>query len=157
VTEPPARETRPVARHASALRAGSLGTLFLLIAQYGLGVGVNLFVHVPDADQNAGVGGAFGKAMSNGPAALAAHAGIGVLLVLAAIAVLVRALLIRRPALAACSIVGLLCIVGAAVSGAAFVSNGQNSASMAMAVLTGVAVLSYVLNLFLLPAAASRD
>jgi hypothetical protein len=40
-------------------------------------------------------------------------------------------------------------VTAAAVSGAAFVSNGQVGASMAMAVLTGVALLCYLANLLM--------
>jgi hypothetical protein len=142
------------ARRVRALRGNSFGTLVMLVVQYGLGIGVTLFVNVPDADKNSGVGGAFGKAMSNGPAALATHAGIGLLLIVSSVAALVRALLLRRPAVVVPSALGLLSIIGAAFSGAAFVDKGQNSASMTMAVLTGVALLCYAVNIYLLPAPA---
>ena len=42
---------------------------------------------------------------------------------------------------------GLASIVAAAVSGAAFVNSGQAGSSMAMAILTGVALLCYLANL----------
>jgi hypothetical protein len=132
------------------MRRASFGALVTLLLQYGLGIGVNLFVTVPDADQHSGVGGAFGKAMSNGPAALAAHAGIGLLLIINAIVVLAQSLRSGVRAVAVASAVGLLSILGAAFAGAAFVSDGQNSASMTMAVLTGVALFCYGLNLYVL-------
>jgi hypothetical protein len=44
----------------------------------------------------------------------------------------------------------MLALVGAAAQGAAFVDQGHPSASMIMAVLTGVALLSYGVSLYLL-------
>lgn len=148
-------EPAPGARHLRPLRAMSLGTLVTLVLEYGLGIGVNLFVNVPDADKGVGVGKAFGKAMS-GPAGLAAHAGVGLLLLIAALSVLVRGLLAHRPAVAVLSVLGFLSVVGAAFSGASFVNDGRNSSSMTMAVLTGVAMICYALNLYLLPPAPRR-
>lgn len=132
------------------LRRSSLGAVLALLVQYGLGMGVNLFVNVPDADQGSGIGAAFGKAMSKGPAALAAHAGIGLLLVINVIVVLVIAVRARHRAALVSSIIGLLCVVGAAFSGASFVTTGKNGDSMSMALLTGIAVACYAINLYVL-------
>lgn len=143
----------PAASHSSGtdrMRRASFGALVGLLIQYGLGIGVNLFVNVPDADHNSGMGAAFGKAMSNGPAALAVHAGIGLLLVINALVVLVQALISKVRLAAVTSSVAFLCILGAASAGATFVDKGQNSASMMMAVLTGVALFCYALNLYAL-------
>jgi hypothetical protein len=137
------------------LRRSSFGVVFALLIQYGLGMGVNLFVNVPDADKGKGIGAAFGKAMSNGPAALAAHTGIGLLIVINVIVVLVTAVRARHRAALVSSIVGALCVIGAAFSGADFVDKGANSSSMTMAVLTGVAIACYVINLYIL--GAERD
>jgi hypothetical protein len=41
-------------------------------------------------------------------------------------------------------------VAGAAASGAAFVDNGRAGASLAMALLTGVALLCQVVNLYVL-------
>ena len=59
-----------------------------------------------------------------------------------------RAILVRHPRAIAASAAGLVAIAAAAVSGAAFVSHGQAGASMAMAILTGVALLCYLANLY---------
>ncbi|MGH6657507.1 MAG: hypothetical protein ACRDVE_20170 [Actinocrinis sp.] len=134
------------------MRRASLGALVALLIEYGLGIGVNLFVNVPDADQGSGMGAAFGKAMSNGPAALAVHAGIGLLLIINAVVVLVQALMSRTRLAAVISAVAFLCVLGAAFSGATFVDKGQDSASMTMAALTGVALFCYALNLYTLGA-----
>lgn len=137
-------------RATERLRNACLVSLVALLIEYGLGIGLNLFVNVPSADQGASVPAAVGKAMSNGPAALAAHAGIGLILVVGMTAVLIRSLRARPRLLAASSAVAWLCVLGAAGSGARFVGNGANSASMTMAVLTGVAIACYAINLYLL-------
>jgi len=54
----------------------------------------------------------------------------------------------------AASAAGLAAIIAAAFSGAAFVSDEQAGASMAMAILTGVALLCYLANLLMVVPAA---
>jgi len=56
----------------------------------------------------------------------------------------------------AASVTGMLAIAGAAVSGASFVSDSKAGASMAMAVLTGIALVCYLGNLFAVRPAAPR-
>lgn len=58
-------------------------------------------------------------------------------------------LLLRRVGAVVASVVGLLAIVGAALNGARFVANAGSAASLAMALLTGLAILSYVVALYL--------
>lgn len=65
----------------------------------------------------------------------------------AGINVLVRAIRARHGSAITASAVGLTAIIAAAFSGATFVSNQQSGASMAMALLTGVALLCYLANL----------
>jgi hypothetical protein len=57
----------------------------------------------------------------------------------------------------AASATGLAAIAGAAVSGASFVSDSRAGASMAMAVLTGVALLCYLGNLFVVHPRPTAD
>ena len=136
------------ARRLAGLRKNSAAISVMLIAQYGLGMGLNLYVQVPASDQGRGIAAALGRALTSQPAALAAHAGFGLLLLVAGVSVLTGAITARhRPAIAA-SALGQLAIVGAAFSGASFASNGRAGASMAMAVLTGVALLCYLGNLY---------
>lgn len=123
-------------RHAG-LRGTSLGICVMLIAQLILGVGVNLYVHIPAADQGHGPGTALGRALTSPPATLAAHAALGTLLLVTAVNVLARALRARHKLAIAASATGLAAIGGAAVSGASFVSDSRAGASMAMTVLTG--------------------
>ena len=65
---------------------------------------------------------------------------------MAGVSVLVRAIVARHRLAIAFLAVGLAAIA-AAFSGATLVSNGQDGASMAMAILTGVALVCYLANL----------
>jgi hypothetical protein len=132
------------ARRLSGLRKNSTAIFVMLLAQYGLGMGVNLYARVPAADHGTGIATALGRALTSQPAVLAGHTALGLLMLVAAISVLTRAILARHRRAIAASAAGLAAIVAAAVSGATFVSNQQADASMAMAVLTGVALLCYL-------------
>lgn len=136
----------------AGLRRTSLATLFLLLVQYGIGIGVNLYATVPAADS----GHSIGTAISNGPAALTVHIVLGLLLVLAAVGLVVQAIMARHGGVIVASAIGLLALVGAAVQGAAFVDKGHPSASMTMAILTGVALLCYGVSLYLLGSSARQ-
>jgi hypothetical protein len=136
-------------RRIDGLRRASLALCLMLIVELALGIGVNLFVNVP-ASYQGGMGKGFADALTKGPAALAVHAGIGLLLILAAIGLLVQAILARHTLMIASAAVALLTIVGAANSGASFVGSGKNADSMVMAMLTVVALLCGVLNLYVL-------
>jgi hypothetical protein len=83
---------QPDADRRAGLRGTSLGLCVMLIAQLILGVGVNLYVHVPAADQGHGSGTALGRALTNPPTTLAGHAALGTFLLVAAVNVLTRAL-----------------------------------------------------------------
>jgi CHASE2 domain-containing sensor protein len=69
--------------------------------------------------------------------------------------VLVQAVRTRRPAVIVTSALGLFAIAVAAATGASFTSTGEAADSMGMAVMTGVALLCYAANLYLLPRPAS--
>lgn len=141
----PATEiTRP---RPAALRRNSAGISVMLLIEYGLGMAVNLYVQVPRSDQGAGAATALGRALTHSPVLLAAHAAFGLLLIVGGINVLVRAIRTRHRLLIAASAAGLAAIVAAGASGAAFASNGRAGASLAMALLTGVALLCYLANL----------
>ncbi len=146
------------ARRVSGLRKNSAAISVMLLVQYGLGMGVNLYARVPAADQGAGVIAALGRALTSQPVVLAVHAVLGLLMLVAGGTVLTRAILARQPRAIAASAAGLAAIVAAAASGAGFVSNGRVGASMAMAILTGVALLCYLANLLVVgpPAAITQ-
>jgi hypothetical protein len=145
--ESAARPVRAAGTAALArLRRASLGVLVLTVVEYGIGMYVNLYVTVPRADHGAGLGSAIG----NGPATLSIHAVIGLLLGLAALGALALAVMVRHAVVIAVSAVGLIALALASVFGASFASSGHDADSMGMAVWTGVALLCYAANMYLL-------
>ena len=136
---------KPALADSRALRRTLLGLLIALVVQATLGAGVNEYVTTPKSARGAGVLAAFAKAISDGGPALALHAILGALVTLGSIAGLVRAVRARRwPAILACT-AGLACLLGAFAAGAAFVGDTKSGSSMAMAVLTGAAMIAYLL------------
>jgi hypothetical protein len=112
------------------LRKNSFAISVMLLVQYGLGMGVNLYARIPAADQGAGIIAALGRALISQPVVLAVHAGLGLLMLVAGVSVLVRAIVARHRSAIASSAAGLAAIAAAAFSGATFVSNGQDGASI---------------------------
>lgn len=152
---------RPVARRPGAgLRAGgaeaarrsSFGVAVGLLIQYAVGLWVSVYVTVPARDRGGGILAAVGRALANGPAGLGLHAALGLLLLLGSIVLVVRAVLAGDRFFMVTTVVSLLAVLGAAGSGAAFVNNGQDGASLAMGLLTAVALLCQLINLFRLSA-----
>jgi len=138
-------------RQLVALRGNTFGALAMLIVQFAVGVVVNLYATIPAKDNGSGIFGAIGRALTNGPASLAIHAGLGLLIVLAAVALVVRSIVTRHPASIVVSVIGLAAIVAAALNGARFVADGgPANASLAMALSTAVAMLCYATGLLLL-------
>ena len=126
------------AKARSRLRGSSMGALTMLVLQFVLGVGVNLYISPAK--------GGVGEAFSNGPL-LAIHAVLGLLLIIAAIDLLVRAIRAHHRPVTVVSAIGLLAIIGAASNGISFLSSQQNGPSLGMTVATGVAILCYGLAL----------
>lgn len=149
-TEKTAQLRRTPNRAAARLRRASLAVLVLIVVEYGFGMYVNLYVTVPRADR----GGGLSSAVANGPAALSIHAVIGLLLGLGAIGVLVQAAITRRAVVIASSAIGVFGLAIASAAGTSFTSSGTTADSLAMSVLTGVALLCYAANLYLLPVTA---
>jgi hypothetical protein len=151
---PAASRSTPASPAAAARRArltrvrrASLAVLVLIVAEYVLGMYVNLYVAVPAADARHGLG----TAISAGPALLTAHAVLGLALTLGALAVLVHAILARSPAVIAVAAAGLIALALAASAGSSFTAAGKPADSMAMSVLTGVALLCYAVSSYLRP------
>src|SRR6266581_6060780 len=103
---PPA--TQKIQSRQVGLRQASLAILIVLIVQFALGSGVNLYVTLPAAG-HPGHSSFFG----NGPL-LAIHAALGLFLILAALFVLVRAIMARNVTLIVTSAAGLAAILVAA-------------------------------------------
>jgi hypothetical protein len=144
MTTPTQHDSRisPAPSQLSALRGNCMGAAVLLIVQFGLGIGVNLYVTLPA--HKSFLSTVFGSAV------LAVHAIVALVLLGAAIGALVRALLIpgRARRAVAFTSVGLAAIVAAAIGGASFVGSQGNGASLAMALATAVAMFCYLAAIF---------
>ena len=129
------QETVPaVSGPLATLRGNCMGAAVLLIIQFAIGVGVNLYVDVPKNKS-------FLPAVFSS-AGLAAHAIVALLLLGAAISALVRAIRMRKAIIV--TSLGIAAILVAAFAGSAFVGNGSNGASLTMALATAVAMFSYL-------------
>ena len=135
----PKRQSRQV-----RLRQVSLAILIVLIVQFALGIGVNLYVTLPAAG-HPGHASWFG----NG-ALLALHAALGIFLILAAIAVLFRAIMARNATLIATSAAGLVAILLAAFFGASFTAKLTDGYSLGMAIAFAAALACYAIGLYAL-------
>src|SRR6266581_202202 len=130
----------------AGLRQASLAIVIVLIVQFGLGIGVNLYVTLPAAG-HPGHASWFG----NG-ALLAFHAALGMFLILAAIFVLVRAIMARNATIIVTSAAGLVAILLAAFFGSGFTDKLTDGYSLGMALATAVALACYAVGLFAAPA-----
>src|SRR5262245_52378398 len=127
----------PAARLA-ALRGTCMGAAVLLIVQFAIGMGVNLYIEVPS-------GKSFLAAVFSS-ALLAAHAIVALALLGASVSALVRA--IRARAVVVPAAAGTAAIVAAAAAGGTFVNSGSDGASLTMALGTAVAMLCYATAIF---------
>jgi hypothetical protein len=137
-TTQPDRAASDAARRLATLRGNCMGAAVLLIAQVGLGMGVNLYVTLPTHKSF--------LATMFGSAVLTVHAIVALALLGAAISALVRAIRMRRAV--AFTSVGLAAIVTAAAAGASFAGNQSNGASLGMALATVAALFCYVAAIF---------
>src|SRR5215469_7428835 len=140
---PSARKTES---RQAVLRRASLAILIVLIVQFALGISVNLYVTLPAAG-HPGHSSWFG----NGTL-LALHVALGMFLVLAAIAVLVRAIMARDTVLIVTSAAGLAAILVAFFFGASFTDKLTNGYSLGMAISFAAALACYAIGLYTLTA-----
>jgi hypothetical protein len=131
-------EAAASAQRLAALRGNCMGAAVLLIVQFGLGMGVNLYVTLPG--HKPFLPTVFGSAT------LAAHAIVALVLLGAAVGALARAIRARRAI--AFTAVGLAGVVAAGIAGASFAGSQDNAASLAMALATAVAMFSYLAAIF---------
>jgi hypothetical protein len=147
-----ARHTRPKGRgglRRARLRQLSVTMLIMLVIQYGLGIILNLYVEVPASDAHAGIL----TEIATAPPVLTVHAVLGVALIGTGILLVGTAAQVRDRLLAVLATAGLTTLGGAFGAGEIFVRSGQDTASMAMAILTGMALLCYIGTLTLATAA----
>ena len=144
-------QAAPAALAASGgrgLRINSFSAAAMLLIEYGLGIWVNLYAKIPASDHGKGTFAAFGAAVADGPVGLAVHAVLGTLLLVTAIALIVRAARVRNTATTVIGAIAFLAVAAAWLSGTRFVGDAADGASFGMAIATGVALLSYVIILF---------
>jgi hypothetical protein len=135
------RDAQPVsAQRLAALSGNCMGAAVLLIIEFGLGIGVNLYVTLPQHKSF--------LSTVLGSATLAAHAIAAVVLLGAAIGALIRAIRARKAIVFTAA--GLAAVVAAGIAGAAFASSQGDGASLAMALATAVAMFSYLTAIFTL-------
>lgn len=135
-------------RQAGRISRSSFGLVIMLIIQYVLGIAYNLYGTAPTAHKSIGL---FSSPL------LAVHVVVGILLILAAIELLVQAIRARIQVALITSVIGLLSIIGAAISGSGFTKSGASGASMGMAVATALALLCYTVNLRVLSGRGSEQ
>jgi hypothetical protein len=122
----------------------------MLLVQYGLGIGVNLYATLPSADHGSSLFVAFGRAVADGPLLLTVHAVLGTLLLLTAARLLVSSLLLRRRSAVMLAGTALIAVLAAWGAGARFVGGMASAASLTMALATALALLCYVVMLIVL-------
>ena len=128
------------------MRMSSLGAVAMLIVQFILGVIYNLYGTAPTPEKSIG--------LFSSPD-LALHVILGILLVIAAVGQLVRAIGTRHKLAIWLSAVGLLAIVAAGFAGLGFTGSGAAGASLGMSLAFAVALACYVVLVFALPSSAS--
>ena len=122
------------------LRWICLVALIGLVIQFALGMILNLYIMIPAADVHA----SWLQEIKTAPAFLTAHALVGLLLLAAGGILMLRAIALRDMVLITSTAAGLAALLGAFAAGEVFVKNGESSASLSMAILTGVALVCYI-------------
>jgi heme A synthase len=123
----------------AGLRWICLALLIGLILQFALGMILNLYGTIPTADARA----SYLQEIETAPGMLTAHALLGLLVLAAAAILLLKAIALRDMTVITLVAAGLAALLGAFAAGEMFVKNGENSASLSMAILTGAALLCY--------------
>jgi hypothetical protein len=139
-----------------ALRVSFLYALVMLIAQFMLGMAVNLFVKIPTDHPGSnppeyftGVAQSVTWAILNGHIFLAVHAGFGLVLVIAAIGTMVQAIRTRRRGIMLSAAFGFIGVLGAGFNGGSYLNYHQDFSSMLMATGFAIAVVAYSVGLYL--------
>jgi len=129
----------------------------MLIAQFLLGMGVNLFVVIPKdhpgsnpPEYFSGVAQSVAWALLHGHILLILHAAFGLVLVFAAIGTLVQAIRSRTRSLIITAAFGAFGVIAAGFNGGSYLNYHEDFSSMIMAAGFAVAVVSYVTGLYLL-------
>ena len=123
------------------VRMASLGAVVMLILEFILGMIYNLYGTAPTAAKPVG--------LFSSPD-LALHVILGILLFVAAVALLIRAIGAGHRLAIWMSAVGLASIIGGGFAGLGFTSSGASGASLGMSIAFAVALACYVVLVFAL-------
>jgi hypothetical protein len=146
----PDAAARPAAGRSRAdklarVRMASLGAVAMLVLQFILGVIYNLYGTAPTAKKSIG--------LFSSPD-LALHVILGILLFVAAVVLLIRAIGTRHALSVWLTAVGLVAIVASGFAGLGFTGNGSAGASLGMSIAFAVALGCYIALLVVLPPTA---
>src|SRR5215469_8199512 len=145
-TEAAARAAgRTQADKLARIRMSSVGAVAMLVLQFILGIIYNLYGTAPTAKKSIG--------LFSSPV-IALHVILGILLLLAAVAQLVRAIGARHALSIWLSALALVGILGAGFAGLGFAGNGAAGASLGMSLAFALALGCYVALLVVLAPAA---
>jgi hypothetical protein len=135
-----------MASRLARIRVSSLGGVIMLIIEFILGIVYNLYGTAPTASKSIG--------LFSSPV-LALHVIVAILLLIAAVGQLVRAIGTRHRLTIWMSALGLVGILGAGFSGVGFAGNGAAGASLGMALAFAVSLAAYVVLVFALPSSST--
>lgn len=131
------------------LRRLGMALVFLCLVQYLLGMLLNLYVSIPRHHPGSSGTDYFSRAyqsvlwgLSHG-GLLAAHAGLGILILLASLRLVLAAFQAPSRGLRALAVLGLLAVLAAGFNGASFLSYHQDLSSMIMAASFAVALFCF--------------
>jgi hypothetical protein len=129
------------ASRLARIRVSSLGAVAVLLVEFILGIVYNLYGTMPTAKKSIG--------FFSSPV-IALHVIVAILLIIAGIGQLVRAIGTRHKLTIWMSAVGLLAILAAFFAGMGFTSKGAAGASLGMALAFAVALACYIVLVFAL-------
>jgi hypothetical protein len=129
------------ASRLARLRLSSLGLVTMLILEFILGIVYNLYGTAPTSTKSIG--------LFSSPV-LALHVVLAILLVIAAVMQLIRAIGARHRLTIWMSAIGLLGILAAGFAGLGFTGSGAAGASLGMSLAFAVSLAAYVVLVFAL-------
>jgi hypothetical protein len=138
---------RSQADKLTRLRGSSIGLVAMLVIMFILGMIYNLYGTAPTSKKSIG--------LFSSPT-IALHVILGLLLFLAAVAQLIRAIGARHSLTIWLSAVGLVSIIGAGFAGLGFAGSGAASASLGMSLAFALALVCYVALLVVLTPGPAR-
>lgn len=142
---PRSRAGRSQADKLVRLRGSSIGLVAMLVIMFILGMIYNLYGTAPTSKKSIG--------LFSSPV-IALHVVLGILLFLAAVFQVIRAVGARHSLSIWLSAIGLVSIIGAGFSGLGFAGSGAASASLGMSLAFALALACYVAMLVVLAPAA---